>query len=42
VLADWTTPERGIYAVFPSNRQVPAKVRAFLAHIARELKARGL
>jgi DNA-binding transcriptional LysR family regulator len=42
VLTDWTTPERGIYAVFPSNRQVPAKVRAFVAHIARELKARGL
>lgn len=42
VLADWTTPERGIYAVFPSNRQVPAKVRAFVIHIARELKARGL
>lgn len=42
VLGDWTTPERGIYAVYPSNRQVPAKVRAFVAHIARELKARGL
>lgn len=42
VLADWATAERGIYAVYPSNRQVPAKVRAFVAHIARELKGRGL
>ncbi len=42
VLREWTTPERGIYAVYPSNRQVPAKVRAFASHIAREMKARGL
>ncbi|MGE0424905.1 MAG: LysR substrate-binding domain-containing protein [Reyranellaceae bacterium] len=42
VLTNWTTPERGVYAVYPSNRQVPAKVRAFVAHVARDLKARGL
>jgi DNA-binding transcriptional LysR family regulator len=42
VLTDWATAERGIYAIYPSNRQVPAKVRAFVAHITRELKARGL
>jgi len=42
VLTDWTTAQRGIYAIYPSNRQVPTKVRAFVAHIARELKARGL
>jgi len=42
VLTDWATPQRGIYAVYPSNRQVPTKVRAFAAHVARELKARGL
>lgn len=42
VLTDWPTQERGVYAIYPSNRQVPAKVRAFVAHIARELKAQGL
>jgi DNA-binding transcriptional LysR family regulator len=42
VLTDWATADRGIYAIYPTNRQVPAKVRAFVAHIARELKTRGL
>lgn len=42
VLTDWSTQERGVYAIYPSNRHVPAKVRAFVAHIARELKASGL
>lgn len=42
VLTDWATAQRGIHAVYPSNRQVPAKVRAFVAHIARDLKPRGL
>ncbi|MBM3620640.1 MAG: LysR family transcriptional regulator [Alphaproteobacteria bacterium] len=42
VLPDWSTQEVGVHAIYPSNRQVPTKVRAFVAHIARELKARGL
>jgi len=42
VLTDWPTAERGVYAIYPSNRQVPAKVKAFVAHIARDLKTRGL
>ncbi|WP_027468522.1 LysR family transcriptional regulator [Deefgea rivuli] len=30
VLADWSLPNGGIYAVFPPGRHVPAKVRAFV------------
>lgn len=31
VLADWTLPRAGIYAVYPPGRHVAAKVRAFIA-----------
>jgi DNA-binding transcriptional LysR family regulator len=30
VLGDWTLPELGIHAVYPSRRYLPAKVRAFI------------
>jgi DNA-binding transcriptional LysR family regulator len=30
VLAQWSLPSGGIYVVYPSTRQVPAKVRAFI------------
>lgn len=30
LLPDWSLPSAGIYAVYPSGRQVPAKVRSFI------------
>ncbi|MBS0582090.1 MAG: LysR family transcriptional regulator [Proteobacteria bacterium] len=39
VLAGWATPEHGVYAVYPSARFVPAKVRAFIDFIAQRLRA---
>jgi DNA-binding transcriptional LysR family regulator len=42
VLAEWPTAESGIYAVYPSNRLVTPKVRAFVDHLARWFRARGL
>jgi DNA-binding transcriptional LysR family regulator len=41
VLADWATPEAGIYAVYPSNRLMAMRVRACVDHLARHL-ARAL
>jgi DNA-binding transcriptional LysR family regulator len=41
VLADYPPPPVGIYAVYPSNRMITVKVRAFVDHVARDLKARG-
>ncbi|MBI1274539.1 LysR family transcriptional regulator [bacterium] len=38
VLGDWqTTPERCIYALFPANRHLSAKVRVMLDWLVREL-----
>ncbi len=37
VLPGWATPEHGIYAVYPSARFVPAKVRAFVDFVAAYL-----
>ncbi|MGQ0564281.1 MAG: LysR substrate-binding domain-containing protein [Gemmobacter sp.] len=37
VLADWATPEAGIYAVYPSNRLMATRVRACVDHLARHL-----
>lgn len=37
VLGDWTTPEAGIYAVYPTNRMMATRVRACVDHIARHL-----
>jgi DNA-binding transcriptional LysR family regulator len=42
VLADHETPSGGIYAVYPTNRLLAARVRLFVDHIARDLRARGL
>lgn len=39
VLPYWQTPEQGIYAVYPSNRLIPAKVRAFVEFIGERLRA---
>lgn len=41
VLDDWSTPEAGIYAVYPSNRLMATRVRACVDHLARHL-ARAL
>jgi LysR family transcriptional regulator, regulator for bpeEF and oprC len=37
VLSDWTTPEAGIYAVYPSNRLMATRVRACVDYLARHL-----
>jgi DNA-binding transcriptional LysR family regulator len=41
VLADYSTPGGQLYAVYPSARHVPAKVRAFVDFLAASLKERG-
>ncbi|HEX6832930.1 MAG TPA: LysR family transcriptional regulator [Rudaea sp.] len=38
VLPKWQTPEQGVYAVYPSNRLIPAKVRAFVDFIGGRLR----
>jgi DNA-binding transcriptional LysR family regulator len=42
VLAEAPTAPKGIYAVYPTNRLITPKVRAFVDHLARALRARGL
>ncbi len=42
VLADHPAPESGIFAVFPTNRLLAPAVRAFVDHLVRDLRARGL
>jgi LysR family transcriptional regulator, regulator for bpeEF and oprC len=37
VLSEWSTPEAGIYAVYPSNRLMAMRVRACVDHLARHL-----
>jgi DNA-binding transcriptional LysR family regulator len=37
VLAEWETPEAGVYAVYPSNRLMAMRVRACVDHLARHL-----
>jgi DNA-binding transcriptional LysR family regulator len=37
VLTDWTLPSQEIHAVFPSPRQVPAKVSGFIAWLQEQL-----
>jgi DNA-binding transcriptional LysR family regulator len=39
VLADFATPELGIYAVLPSNRHVPYRVRRLIEFLAERLGA---
>jgi DNA-binding transcriptional LysR family regulator len=38
VLPGWTSLEQGIYAVYPSARFIPAKVRAFVEFVAARLR----
>jgi len=42
VLADHATPSGGIYAVYPTNRLLAARVRLFVDHLARDLRRRSL
>lgn len=42
VLADQEMPAGGIYAVYPTNRLLASRVRLFVDHVARDLRARGL
>ena len=39
VLPGWVSAEEGIYAVYPSARFIPAKVRAFVEFVAAELRS---
>jgi DNA-binding transcriptional LysR family regulator len=41
VLPAWASTEQGIYAVYPSARFIPAKVRAFVDFVAAELGGSG-
>lgn len=41
ILPSWATPEHGIYAVYPTARFIPAKVRAFVDFIAQRLREPG-
>jgi DNA-binding transcriptional LysR family regulator len=40
VLADHPAPPSGIYAVYPTNRLLTPAVRAFVDHLARDLRVR--
>ncbi|MBS0639625.1 MAG: LysR family transcriptional regulator [Acetobacteraceae bacterium] len=42
VLADFATAVSGIYAVYPTNRLLTPVVRAFVDHLVRDLRARGV
>jgi DNA-binding transcriptional LysR family regulator len=42
VLAGHDTPSGGIYAVYPTNRLLTPKIRAFVDHTVRDLRGRGL
>jgi DNA-binding transcriptional LysR family regulator len=42
VLAEHATPVSGIYAVYPTNRLLTPVIRAFVDHLVRELRARGV
>jgi DNA-binding transcriptional LysR family regulator len=41
VLPQWSSTEQGIYAVYPSARFIPAKVRAFVEFVAARLSGSG-
>lgn len=40
LLPEFPAPEMGIYAVFPSNRYVPHRVRALVEHLAQTIGAK--
>lgn len=42
VLRDHPPPTAGIFAVYPTNRLVTPRVRAFVDHLVRDLRARGI
>lgn len=42
VLADFPAPGAGIYAVYPTNRLLTPPVRAFVDHLATNLRTRGI
>ena len=42
VLADYETPESGVFAVYPTNRLLTPSVRSFVDCLARDLKSRGV
>ena len=42
VLGSHETPSGGVYAVYPSNRLLTPKIRAFVDHTVRDLRSRGL
>ena len=42
VLAGHEAPSAGIFAVYPTNRLLTPKIRAFVDHVAGDLRARGL
>lgn len=42
VLPGQETPLGGIYAVYPTNRLLTPKIRAFVDHTVRDLRSRGL
>ena len=42
VLAGHETPSGGIYGVYPTNRLLTPKIRAFVDHTVRDLRGRGL
>jgi DNA-binding transcriptional LysR family regulator len=42
VLADFETPEAGIYAVHPTNRLLTPVIREFVDYVVAELRARGV
>ena len=42
VLEAHEAPPGGIYAVYPSNRLLAPKIRVFVDHLVRDLRARGL
>jgi len=41
VLPAWASPEQAIYAVYPTARFIPAKVRAFVEFVAQRLRGPG-
>jgi DNA-binding transcriptional LysR family regulator len=42
VLETYETPVSPIYAVYPTNRLLTPVARAFVDHLARDLRARGV
>src|SRR5579862_6586650 len=41
VLSGWSSAEQGIYAIYPSARFIPAKVRVFVDFVAARVRAAG-